>query len=430
MLTIGNPKQYARAAEKNSERLFPYYAGYSESFTDQLLKSAQLDGNAIVLDPWNGSGTTISSAGRLGLKAIGIDLNPAMVIVAKASLLSSREAPSLLPLAKSIVAQVTKHSRCLIESDPLSTWFYDESASLIRGLEVEINRALVSDDDYCSLTKQNTLNRLSPLAAFFYVALFRSVRSMLFSFIPTNPTWVKQPRTSQERKRPIWDSVEKVFLTQVGFLTESMLALRENRNRESNEHVNVRLGSATGLRLKNGSIDFILSSPPYCTRIDYAVSTAIELAILRYDDHSFDGLRRSLMGTATVEPTAPVIEAVWGRRCKQFLRQLYRHKSKASKSYYYKSHVQYFDSLFKSIQEIARVLKPRGNCVLVVQDSYYKELHNDLPMMAVEMADNSALKLFRREDFVSKKSMVGRNYRAKKYLETRLSSESVLCFRR
>ncbi|WP_410712175.1 DNA methyltransferase [Bradyrhizobium sp. BEA-2-5] len=40
----------------------------------------------VVLDPWNGSGTTTSVANGAGLTAVGIDINPAMAVVAKARL--------------------------------------------------------------------------------------------------------------------------------------------------------------------------------------------------------------------------------------------------------------------------------------------------------------------------------------------------------
>ena len=40
-----------------------------------------------------------------------------------------------------------------------------------------------------------------------------------------------------------------------------------------------------------------------------------------------------------------------------------------------------------------------GRAVLVVQDSYYKDVHNDLPTITAEMAQSVGLKLQRREDF-------------------------------
>ena len=68
----------------------------------------------------------------------------------------------------------------------------------------------------------------------------------------------------------------------------------------------------------------------------------------------------------------------WDQRCEVFLEALRRHPSKASAGYYYRTHVDYFDKVSRSIANIAVGLKATGCAVLVVRDSYSKELHNDL----------------------------------------------------
>src|SRR5204862_8362818 len=112
----------------------------------------------------------------------------------------------------------------------------------------------------------------------------------------------------------------------------------------------------------------------------------------------FDYLRRSLIGTSTVSKTPLDVRAEWGPTCLQFLQKMYEHPSKASKTYYHKNHLQYFHSVHRSLGELSRVLKTNGKCILVVQDSYYKELHNDLPSIFVEMAQYHGLSLFQRVD--------------------------------
>src|SRR6266436_3089826 len=92
-----NPKR--RGNESISSTWYRYYPGFSESFARSVLSAVGLDQGAWVLDPWNGSGTTTSTATALGLNAYGYDLNPAMVIVAKARCLDYAEYPSLRPLA-------------------------------------------------------------------------------------------------------------------------------------------------------------------------------------------------------------------------------------------------------------------------------------------------------------------------------------------
>src|SRR5882757_2709367 len=93
-LSICNPKQQNNIAAPNSGGLFPYYAGYSATFARQLLSSAGLHKNSSLLDPWNGAGTTTSEGNKLGFSSIGVDLNPVMVVAAKASMLGYDETPS------------------------------------------------------------------------------------------------------------------------------------------------------------------------------------------------------------------------------------------------------------------------------------------------------------------------------------------------
>ncbi len=426
---IANPKRHGSPPKTSDERLFPYYAGYSTTFAKQLLASLKLTDDLLVLDPWNGSGTTTQIANQMGLTSVGLDLNPVMVIAAKASLLPPQEANSLVPLAQSLIEQAALRDDEGLSEDPLHKWLCPDSAHYIRQLEGEINRTLISHEHYEPLTTENAVNQISALGSFFYVALFRTVRHLLKSFIPTNPTWIKRPTRPQQRRRPLRRSIHDAFLAEIRLLVEH-LKISLNSSADESGTTTIHLGNAEALTLANAAVDVIVTSPPYCTRIDYAMATTIELAILRYDELLFDELRRSLMGTSTVKAAAGNINQQWGTSCVRFLNAIYEHPSKASKSYYFKNHLQYFESLQLALAELSRVLKPHGSCVLVVQDSYYKDIHNDVPTIVTEMAAHVGMVLRRRDNFAANRTMVGMNSRARKYLATRTNVESVLCFER
>ena len=191
----------------------------------------------------------------------------------------------------------------------------------------------------------------------------------------------------------------------------------------------VAVASSDAIPIHNGSVDLILSSPPYCTRIDYAVATMPELAVLGYELHgSFQELRRKLIGTSTVPTSLPEPLPSWGVTCNTFLEKLIHHKSKASKSYYYKNHVQYFDAIYRSIAELYRILNSNGGCILVVQDSYYKDIHNDLPQIFIEMASANGLQFNYRDNFVLTRTMSRIHPIARQYRKGFGATESVLCF--
>jgi tRNA G10 N-methylase Trm11 len=190
----------------------------------------------------------------------------------------------------------------------------------------------------------------------------------------------------------------------------------------------LKVASSTSLPLLDRVVDFVLTSPPYCTRIDYAMATAIELAVLGYGSSGGLGaLRRQLIGTSTVPAEVPEASAAWGPSCCEFMQKVAGHRAKASGTYYYKNHAQYFTSISQSLAELGRVLNPGGTCVLVAQDSYYKDVHNDLPQIFVEMASAHGLKLVRREDFRLAATMARVNPRARQYRSRFNATESVLC---
>lgn len=419
-LVVENPKNHSDSNAPQESRLYPYYAGYAGKFAETALNTVGAKRDSIVLDPWNGSGTTTAAAAKLGFPAIGIDLNPVMVLVAKAGLLAQSEAGSLLPLAKAIVKSASMNGPA--SDDPLNEWLTPSSTKFVRAIESEINRALVCEHQYAPLTSTDNLNRLSALASFFYVALFRATRHLLAEFIPSNPTWIKSP-LPQNRKRPTANTFHETFIEEVEKLSARLIEHKRNDILPQ-----VWKGNAESLPLPDGSVDLVITSPPYCTRIDYAVATSIELALLRTSAQDFSLLRRSLMGTSTVPAETIQIQPDWGRMCKEFLERVYQHPSKASQTYYFKNHLQYFDSLNRSVNQLSRVIKSGGKCILVAQDSYYKDVHNDVPGIISEMAENAGLTIAIRRDFMSGRSMAGINGKARQYLRKRSTTESVLCF--
>src|SRR5687767_4399908 len=90
-----------------------------------------------------------------------------------------------------------------------------------------------------------------------------------------------------------------------------------------------------------------------------------------------EDLRRKMTGTTAVPAEPAVALPEWGDKCKTFLDAVRNHNSKASTGFYYTTHIDYFDKIFRSIRNLAKALRAGGTAFLVVQDSYYKEVHND-----------------------------------------------------
>ncbi len=185
--------------------LHDFYAGYNPAFVGSVLDLFDLPSESVVFDPWNGSGTTTRVASQHGFEAIGFDINPTMIVIARATCADkntfSESVPSLVETilhSKPHVSGVSQHTFPLVgkklktlASEPLELWFSAPTARLLRTLEKRLFLCLASSS--------HNLQDLSPLAAFFYVAFFNTVRTLVNPFCGSNPTWVKIAKCPRRR---------------------------------------------------------------------------------------------------------------------------------------------------------------------------------------------------------------------------------------
>jgi DNA modification methylase len=424
---IPSPKRTKKNRE-SWDGFFPYYAGFSEHFARELISNSALPAGSVVHDPWNGSGTTTYAASIQEIISIGFDLNPVMVIVAKARLLPPSETDSIEPLGQKIISQAENNFAPARSDDPLTSWFGKSNAGVLRSLEVSIQEHLVG-----SLTLDATptnLDHLSNLAAANYVALFSVCREMVSQFQSTNPTWLRYPRIDEEKPRFPNSSIRTRYLRKL----QEMAKVLEARGKSSNLEAapaNIRVADTTKEQLPPNSVDLVLTSPPYCTRIDYTAATRVELALLsRIATLQVDELSSQMIGSIRVPRHEIEVSQTWGQTCGQFLKKLHSHPSKASSSYYYRTHLDYFDKMSRSIANIQRCLKPGGKAILVVQDSHYKEIYNDLPKIISDICANNDLILKQRANFHVGRTMAASHPYARRYKKITTAVEAVLCFER
>jgi len=416
-LDITSPKRNSRS-NNAWEGFFPYYAGFPESFASRILSTCGLSSDSLIFDPWNGSGTTTYASSKLGFSSVGFDINPAMVVIGRARLLAASEADSLVPLCKKIL--LSSHARRdeILPTEPLLAWFGPQTAKSIRFIEEGIcshlvGRTTISDGGV-------RLENLSGIAAALYVALFSICRSMCLRFRTSNPTWFRVPAARERRISISRSRIEDLFLRFVASMSEALHGGNEQLGTST-----IRLADSSVTTLDAETVDLVLTSPPYCTRIDYAAATRVELGILApMLGTNSSNLRRKMMGSIQVPETPIEPNSKWGKTCVNFLDSVRGHSSKASASYYHKTHLDYFEKLFSSFNVLSTCLKRDGLAI------DYKNLHNDLAEIASEMASAASMILTRREDFFSTRSMSGINGRSRAYDRPLGATESVLCFKK
>ncbi|WP_109420228.1 DNA adenine methylase [Proteus terrae] len=410
---INNPKRGSENERRAS--WYNYYAGFSHTFVRNLINDLHLSKESVILDPWNGSGATTYAASIEGYQSIGSDLNPPMYVIAKSKMADKNDVINALAKIKKMRVNVFS---CIFDSDDyLNNWFVHQTASYIRYIDFFICKKMNVDIN----TK---LHLLSKVDCLLYVALFNTIRLLIKSFVSSNPTWIKKAKGANNKIR-----VDNKFIKQsmINLLNEK---LDVDDFPLINKDAFFLSEDVKNLSLKDKSIDIVITSPPYCTRIDYGIATSPESAVLYGNNPiQIEEMRRRLMGRTTIDKT--FYDGIsFSSTTDEFLSSIYEHKSRASNTYYYKNFYQYFLDLNLSLIEINRVLKNNGYFVCVVQDSYYKEIHCDLSQIITELLDSNGFKLLQKKEFESTVNMANLNNKSKIYRDKMVATEYVLIFSR
>ncbi|AKU98483.1 DNA modification methylase [Labilithrix luteola] len=106
------------------------------------------------------------------------------------------------------------------------------------------------------------------------------------------------------------------------------------------------------------------------------------------------------------------------------------HPSHRSKGYYLRNLLQYFNDADESLAEIRRTLTARGQALLVLQSSYYKEHELDLAALFADIAREMGLSAEIMFRMPVRRVMTSLNSKSRRYLDTRSYTESLLRLRR
>lgn len=420
---IISPKQPSSPKQRD---WYPYYAGFTEGFVEAVL-SEHVRGSGPILDPWSGSGTTTAACAKRGIESMGVDVNPALTVLARARLTPVSTKASLLPLAARILKEAKRLHSTPNASDLLEQWMRADAVRTVRSIQDAIHLLLTNNH---RRPRPNHLredaDELPLLACFFYSALFASVREFLARFGTTNPTWLKTSSSYRQRIAPKWNAISKVFLNRVEYLRDRLSLIHDI---EMSSEVPFRTASATSLPFASGTFSAALTSPPYATRIDYVRGTLPELATLGADEVVLAELRKETTGTPVItgDPNARFTRLT-SECAVRILDGIGSHPSKGSRSYYLPWMRSYLLGLQTGLSETARTVGAKGTICIVVQDSYYKELRIDLQRIVTEILDVLGRNLVDRRDYPANNLRSRMNPRALRHAKMRSNTESLLVF--
>ena len=422
MVTLSSPKQ---PPAEHLKDWYPYYAGFTSAFVSDVFE-CYLQSAGSVVDPWNGSGTTTAVAAGRNVTSMGIDVNPALSVVARARLTPKSITDSLVPIAADIAAAAERSTPTSRESDPLSAWLGPAATNEIRRLQRAIHVVTAADDALevdLYLGDETAPSRLPLITAFFYSVLFAATRDLLRPFRGSNPTWMVAPSSPHKRLRPGAKTIRGRFLERTVYLSSRLQVSRPN----SNELTSIRTGRASVIMSDEHSFDACLTSPPYATRIDYIRGSTPELSVLGLSESAIANLRRQTTGTPIVRGVNSV-EGKISDEARNLIKRVAGHDSHGSANYYAPWLRNYLIQIHETLELIAARVKPAGRIAIVVQDSYYKALHIDLQHLVTTSLATTGRSLIAQHDFPVHRSMSNMNSRARSHLQMRSHRESLLVF--
>ncbi len=358
------------------------YAGFSYEFAAESVRMLKTSGTETFLDPFVGSGTSALAAAQEGVPFWGIDIDPFSALLTRAKLATDAD-------EKKVHAYLKTGSRKILTS------FTPQSHELFNEADLKYATCVFNRLLSANLSDPRELwNRFlndpkgkydSEIVALACIAI--SSRGSAKVVRGSNPVWLKKSLKGEISERPPLRTVTQEFVTK---MLQDLSITPSGIRGPSTRIMNCGFQNAV---IRNKSIDCIITSPPYLNRLDYIINHLPEISILSgFLPTEIEELRRRMMGTTKMTGNGDP-SPDWGPACRDLLEQIRNHPSKASGTYYYRFHYQYFDTLKAIFNKLREVCKKNARGLLVVQDSYYKDIRIPLIEIMREMGKETGINI-------------------------------------
>ena len=364
---------------------FTYPAGYSYKLVNAKLDEHGIGSGCLVLDPFLGTGTTSLAAKMRAVDSVGIEAHPYVHQVARTKLTWCNDASELAELATEIVTDAHVANRSM---DKLPD--YPElvhkcfTAETLRGLSA-IKESIAAN---CSNQRSHE---------FFELALAATLRLVTTA----GAGWPYIAPSKHARRKTSHDPFEK--FAETAHLMISDLIYVESLNIPPSTH-QIYCDDAKNIDAYTdpGSVDIMITSPPYLNNYDYADRTRLETYFLgKYSSWADISLkvRSKLMISATTQITLrdmqhlihlPKLRGI-SPKVVDYLRpridELFAFRNaKPGRKTYDILVAGYFEDMAEILNACYRVLKPQGTFTLVIGDSAPYGVHVETEKVLGEIA--------------------------------------------
>ena len=346
--------------------LHSYPAKMFHRIPQQILSALDRNGDAVVLDPFCGSGTVLIEAALRGNDAIGIDINPLarLLTKVKSTQLPTRELHRLSDL---LLARARTYPVSNLNDEILDFWFKREAQVPL----FQLRRAIY---DIRNPTYRN-----------FFLITFSSIIRRCSLADPTIPPPVRlsQARIHKGNARYRRHFALAQTLTSQTVYDHFYTALSNNIRRIGQLNLCPNLGrirvlesrtEAAATTLPRHSVDLILTSPPYCGAQKYVRTVRLELYWLGYNKLEIAAVDRKTLGTERISKARDIDPLLNGNvRQDALVRDVWdKNPVRATML------SAYFHYLERFLRECHRVLRPTGDAFVTLGTSHVAEVRVDM----------------------------------------------------
>ncbi|HEY4113664.1 MAG TPA: hypothetical protein VGM17_06330 [Rhizomicrobium sp.] len=366
-----------------------------------------------VLDPMMGSGTVLAVAKASGHKAIGSDLDPLAVLLSKVW-----TTPVDRKRATDAAVRALEHARVvaakLAQRDAYPSSADEQTKKFVRyWFDPYARRQLASLARAISRVKDRSVQDVL-WCGFSRLIITKSAGASLAMDL------------SHSRPHRSYQTAPLKPFAKFMAAVETVISNCPKKSHKNGPYASVRHGDARDLPISDGSIDLVLSSPPYLNAIDYLRCSKFSLVWMGYGVDEIRRIRSGSVGTEAPSEACqhqPLVRAVI--RSLRLAPALSR-RNRATLA-------QYVWDMYRVTAEAARVLKPGGRAVYVVGDSTIRGTFVRNSSIVAAVARRNGLTLVSRS---SRKLPENRRYlppprkRNRAKLDARMRREVILVLRK
>lgn len=351
--------------------IHPFPARMPAALAEFLIEQLTNAGDAI-LDPMVGSGTTLVAARRMGRRAIGFDLDPLSVTLSR-TVTATHDRQTL----------AEAHDRVFQASNEM----LQTRSRLLQNLHMDFDEPARAFLDYWFPPRSQL--ELFALRAAIGAEGNERVRDFLwlvFSSLIIAKSAGASYALDLAHSRPHRDTKKRIVWPLEAWTARFQRAARGlpfASSQESLPQAIVRVGDARHLGLEDGSVDFVLTSPPYRLAIDYMRAHKFALIWMGHELDRLSAVRSNMIGAerALLSPDG-LPSSVEDALNRSIPLPSYRGVIR-----------RYVSDLQASLREIQRVLKSGAVAVVVVGPSIISRSRHDAPELMRHLASAAGLEL-------------------------------------